>query len=141
MTAVDRTVEVMTAIRTAMLADASIAALVGTRVYDTAPEKVASPYMTIGDVGYADASSSDSEAQDLEMDVHCWDIPADRANAKNTANVRALMGHVRRVFHDLALAVTGRNVVVCRVTRTIPIVSDADAMHGVVIIRVLAGHE
>jgi len=141
MTAADRTVEVMTAVRTAMLADASIAALVATRIYDTAPEKVASPYMTIGDAGYVDSSTSSSEAQDIEIDVHVWAIPADSANAKNTADVRALMGHVRRVFHDQTLTVSGRNVIVCRVPRAIPVVADADAIHGVVSIRVLIGHE
>jgi len=139
--AVDRTVDVMTAIRTAMLADASIAALVGTRVYDTVPEKAAMPCMTIGDTGYIDSSTSSSEAQDMEIDVHCWDMPSDKANAKNTADVRALMGHVRRVFHDLALAVSGRNVLVCRVTRAMPVIADANEIHGVVTIRVLIGHE
>lgn len=141
MTAVDRTLEVMAAIRTALLADATVAALIGTRVYDTAPEAVTGPYMTIGSVGYRDYSTSSSEGQDMLMDVHCWDIPADRANAKNTANVRALMASVRRLFHDAALSVPARNVIVCRVTGGMPVMADADEIHGVVTVRVLIGHE
>ena len=131
----------MAAVRTRLLADATVSGLVGTRVYDVAPEGVASPYMTIGDVGYADSSTSSSEAQDMELDVHCWDIPADRANAKNTARVHTLMDSVRSLFHDYALPVAGRNVIVCRVMRGMPVVADADEIHGVVSLRVLSGHE
>lgn len=138
--AVDRTLEVMAAIRTRLLADATVSGLVGVRVYDTAPEGGASPYITIS-VGYADNSTSSSEAQDMEIDVHCWDIPADRANAKNTARVYSLMGQVRVLFHDYALPVTGRNVIVCRVMRGMPVAADADEIHGVVSLRVLIGHE
>lgn len=140
--AVDRSLDVMAAIRSALIGDGSIAALIGTRCYDVAPEKTAAPYLTLGGGGgYTDSSTSDSEAQDIEIDVHCWDIPADRANAKNTANVHNLMAHVRRVLHATALSVSGRNVIVCRVIRAISVVADADSIHGVVIVRVLTGHE
>lgn len=131
----------MAAIRTRLLADAAVAALVGTRVYDAAPEGVASPYITIGSVGYADSSTSSSEAQDMELDIHLWDIPADQANSKNTARVYSLMASVRSLFHDYALPVSGRNVIVCRVERGMPVVADADEIHGVVSLRVLTGHE
>lgn len=140
MAAVDRTLDVMAAIRSALTGDGSIAALIGTRCYDTAPEKATSPYITLS-ASYSDSSTSNSEAQDFEIDVHCWDIPADRANAKNTANVRNLMAHVRRVLHDAALSVPGRNVIVCRATRALSVAADADQIHGVVIVRVLTGHE
>lgn len=139
--AVDRTLEVMAAVRAALIADAALLTLVASRIYDTAPEKAVSPYLTIGRTSYRDSSSSDSEAQDFDMEVHCWDIPADRANAKNTANVYNAMSHVRRVLHDSNLTISGRNVILTRVTASVSPIADADEIHGVVIVRVLAGHE
>lgn len=137
----DRTLAVMTALRTALLADSEVAGIVAARVYDTAPEGAATPYMTIGQVGYVDFSTSDSDGQDIDVDIHCWDVPADRANAKDTADVRTLMAAVRRIFHDTALSVSGVNVIVCRVLRALPVIADANEIHGVVSLRVLAGHE
>lgn len=139
--AFDRTTDVMTAVANKLLADGAVTALVGQRIYDMAPEGCATPYLTIGDVGYRDSSTSSSEAQDMLLDVHVWDVPADEANSKNTADVRALVGHVRRVLHDATLTITGRNVILCRALGALPVVADADEIHGVVSIRVLAGHE
>lgn len=139
--ALDRTLEVMAAVRSRLIGDAPVAALIAARVYDTAPEGVQAPYITIGQTAYFDSSTSDSEAQDFTVDVHCWDIPADRSNAKDTSRARALMGHVRRLFHDHALVVPGRNAILCRAERSIPVVADADEIHGVVSLRVLVGHE
>lgn len=139
--AVDRTLDVMTAVRTKLLADAAVTALVVARIYDTAPEDVTGPYMTIGSVGYRDFSTSNSEGQDINLDIHCWDIPADRKNNKDTAKVRSLMASVRRLFHDVALSVPGYNVIVCRVSGGMPVIADADEIHGVVSLRVLIGHE
>lgn len=139
--AMDRTEAAMTAIADAMLADAQIAALVDARVYAEAPEGVASPYITIGDVGYSDSSTSDSEAQDFQFDVHVFDIPQDVESSKDTSRVRALMAHIRRVLHDAPLVIAGANRIVCRVTRAIPVLATPDEIQGVITIRVLAGHE
>lgn len=140
MAAQDRTTALLTAARSALLADATVLASVVDRVFTTAPEGVASPYITIR-ADYRDSSTSNSEAQDFELEVHCWDIPADMANTKNTSRVRTLMERVRTVFHDSGFSVAGKNVIVSRVTAAVAPVANADEIHGVVIVRVLIGHE
>ena len=141
MPAIDRTLAVMQAVRAALMADATMAALVGDRIYDAAPEGTASPYVTIGHTNYSDASTSSSEAQDFSIDIHCFDIPADVSNAPDTSRVRAAMAHVRRVLHDTELSIPGSNLIVCRVTRAVSPLPTQDEIHGVTTLRVLAGHE
>lgn len=142
----DATIDVLTAIRSRLIGDASVTAILGTysgqeKVYDAVPEGVTGAFIRIGDTGYSDSSSSDSAAQDMNVDIHCFDTPANNENIENTTNVRNLMGHVRRLFHDHALSVPGRNRILCRVERGFPVVTDADEIHGVVSLRVLIGHE
>lgn len=133
--------EIMAAIRARLTGDAQTAALLGARVYDSAPEKAVSPYMTIGSVGYTDHSTSSSDGQEFLFDLHCWDIPADRSNAKDTARVRNLMKHARRLFHFEPMPEAGCNVTVSQMKNAAPLFIDQDAVHGVVTLRVLAGHE
>lgn len=140
MAAQDRTTALLTAARSALLADAAVLASVVDRVFTSAPEGVASPYITLR-ADYRDSSTSSSEAQDFEIEVHCWDIPADRSNAKDTSRVRTLMERVRPVFHDAGFSVPGKNVIVSRVIASVAPVANADDIHGVVIVRVLIGHE
>jgi hypothetical protein len=137
----DATLDVMIAITTRLMADAQVTALVGSKIYDTAPEGVSGPYVTIGQSSYFDSSTDSSAAQDIRFDIHCFDIPADRSNAKDTSKVRALLGHVRRLFHDYALAVPGRNRIVSQVIAASPVFADADEIHGVATLRILIGHE
>ncbi len=141
MPAIDRTLQVMTAVRAALMADAAMALLVGVRVYDIAPEGTVSPYITIGHTNYSDSSTSSSEAQDFSIDIHCFDIPADVSNAPDTSRVRAAMAHIRRVLHDAELSVPGLNLIVCRVIRAISPLPTQDEIHGVTTLRVLIGHE
>lgn len=140
MSALDRQQALVVAIVAALGGDAALAALVGTRIYDAPPGRSIMPEITIKLVGAADRSSADTEAQGLTFDLDIWDrylLGADLSRP------RALMGHVRRILHMQALAVPGIDLILLRCIGAQGPFRDPDniALHGVVTVAALAGHE
>lgn len=139
MAAADATVPLMTAVRTAILADAQIAS-VTTKVYDWPPSNVRGPFITLNALSWRTWDTADSDGQEITIDVHAWDMPSHDGPA--TATVRSLMTHLRRLLHRGALTVSGHNLVLVEATAGTGPMLDPDGvtMHGVVTIRALVGH-
>ncbi len=140
MTALDRQQPVLAALIAALLADAGFAALIGTRVYDAPPGRATMPEVTIKLVTAADRSTADTEAQALTFDCDVWDRYALGADLSRP---RAVMAAIRRILHMQPLAVPGVGVIALRCTAAQGPFRDPDtvALHGIVTVLALAGHE
>lgn len=140
MIALDRQQAVLTAAVAALSADGQLSALVGRRIYDAAPGRPVTPALTLKLVSAADASTADTEAQQLVFDVDVWDR---YVLATDLSGPRAIMGHVRRILHMQPLSVAGCNLIVLRCTSSRGPFRDPDdiTLHGVVTLTALAGHE
>ena len=140
MTARDRQQAVVSAILAALTADPDLQALTGNRIYDAPPGRAVTPEITVRLVTAADQSSADTEAQRLVFDLDVWDRYAPGADLSGP---RTIMGHLRRILHDRALAVPGCNLLLLRCTGAQGPFRDPDnvALHGIVTVTVLAGHE
>ena len=140
MIALDRQQAILTATVAALGADAELSGLVGWRIYDAAPGRLITPALTLKLVSAADASTADTEAQQLVFDVDVWDR---YALATDLSRPRAVMGHVRRILHLQPLTVVGCNLILLRCTTARGPFRDPDdiTLHGVVSVTALAGHE
>ncbi len=140
MTALDRQQPTVTAIVGALLADAALASIVATRVYDAPPGRATMPEVTIKLVTAADRSTADTEAQLLVFDLDVWDRYALGADLSRP---RAIMAAIRRVLHMQPLTIPGVGLVLMRCTAAQGPFRDPDtvALHGIVTVSALAGHE
>lgn len=140
MSALDRQEAIITAVRSALEADSTLATLIGLRVYDAPPVRATMPSITIRLTTAQDASSADTEAQSLVFDLDVWDRYAAGADLSRP---RAVMAHIRRILHMQSISVSGASVLTCRCTAAVGPFRDPDeiALHGVVTLTVLAGHE
>lgn len=140
MSAQDRQQAVLSAILAALESDPALAALVGRRIYDAPPARAIMPAIGIRLVSGLDASSANTEAQLLTFDLDVWDRYALGADLSGP---RAIMGHIRRILHMQPLTVAGISVLTLRCTTARGPVRDPDeiALHGIVTLAVLAGHE
>lgn len=140
MPVIDGTMALMTAVRTALLADSALAALGITEVYDRPPEIQQSPFVTIGATRYADWSFADADAQEIFMDISAWNSSNPQVN---TLATRQIMERVRVILHfaTLTLGAPAR-CVLCQVINSVGPMLDPDGstLHGVVSIRALVDH-
>jgi len=93
------------AIRTAALADASVAALVGERFYDDPPPDVIFPYLTLGRVESRAIDASEREALEHGVTLHVWSRYGGRAE------VLQIIAALRGCLHNAALDVAERRLV------------------------------
>lgn len=151
----DALTDVMTAIRTALAADAALVAIVGhdasgaVKVYARPPQHEAMPYVIVGDASTLDDSTSDTFGQTFIFDIGCWDQPTVGMSPSH-ANIRAMMARVSALFHmqpdqsgDRAQwSIAGRNLIVSRVTgaQAIQLQPDGITNQGIVTLNVLVGH-
>ncbi len=140
MSALGRSQPVLSAIVAKLGADAALTMLVGSRIYDAPPGRAATPEITLRTVAVADRSSADTDAEALTVDCDVWDR---YALGGDLSRPRLIMGHIRRILHMQPLSVPGCAVVLMRCTATQGPFRDPDtvALHGVVTLAVLAGHE
>jgi hypothetical protein len=154
----DATLDWLAALRAALVADAQLAALVGTdeasgavKIFNRPPAHAALPYVSFGDTSERAFSTSDSYGQEIIVDVHCWAMrQSDGNQSPATATARQMMGRVEAVVHmqpDLsgdrpALTVAGRNLILAQVVERSQLVLDADGEtnHGFVRVSALIAH-
>jgi hypothetical protein len=140
MPVIDGTMALMTAIRTALLADSGLAALGITEVYDRPPSIQVLPFVTIGATRYSDWSFADNDGQEIFVDVSAWD--GSKADP-NTLVTRQIMERLRVILHfaTLTLGAPSR-CVLCQVINSVGPMLDPDGstLHGVVSIRALVDH-
>jgi hypothetical protein len=140
MPVIDGTMALMTAVRTALLADSGLAALGITEVYDRPPAMQNSPFVTIGATRYSDWSFADADGQEIFIDISAWD--GSKAEP-NTLTTRQIMERIRVILHfaTLTLGAPAR-CILCQVINTVGPMLDPDGstLHGVVSIRALVDH-
>ena len=140
MTALDRQQSVVTAIIAALSADISLASLIGRRIYDAPPPRAVLPSIGVRVVSGLDASSADTEAQLLSVDLDVWDR---YVLGVNLGGPRLVMGHIRRILHMRPLTSPGVSILAVRCIASHGPARDPDdiALHGTVSVSVLCGHE
>lgn len=124
----DQSVELQDVIIAALKADASVAAIVGDRVYDRAPEGVTFPYISLGATNSIpeDADCIDAESETVQIDI--WHRDQGRKwKCKATVNA------VRAALHEADLDLDTNALALMRVTLTrVQIDPDNITAHGIV---------
>lgn len=116
MTATDTITPTAGAIRTALVADTAITALVGQRVYnDAAPDNPAYPHIIMK---CAAAPEADATHADLSWQPQQWDI---YAVADNAAAANDIAGKIAGALNDQRLTLAGgATTLICRRQGTMP---------------------
>ncbi len=115
------------AIFAALAADAGLLALLGgVRVWDDVPERAEFPYVTFALSSERDWSTGSEEGSEHLLTLHAWSRAAGRKEAHE------ILGALRRVLHDAALALSGHRLVNLRhefseVRRD----ADGETFHGI----------
>lgn len=140
MSAADRSQAILAAVVAALAADVTLAGLVGARIYDAPPGRAKTPELTVRIVQSADRSSADTDAQAITLDCDVWDR---YVLGQDLSRPRVIMGHVRRILHMQPLTVAGTAFALLRCTAAQGPFRDPDtvALHGVVTVLALAGHD
>lgn len=123
-------------VRAALLADASLAALIGTRAWDTlAPPNATFPFLTFGGPTSASFGTFGNPGNDDTLTIDLWDrtAGAKKETPTTSAGVNVLYGHVERILNDKRLTIGGMTHVVGR-TVLVANLLDVDGLtrHGVV---------
>lgn len=120
------------AIYEALLAETTITALVGDRIYEEVEENPQFPYIVIGESQEIDDSVQCLDASEIFIDLHVW------TNEPGYATNKRISTAIRRVLHNADLVLDEERLVLIehRITRTFP---DEDIIikHGVVTFRSL----
>lgn len=101
----DSTLPVQAAIVAALKADAGVAALVGGRVYDRAPEDAAFPYLSIGPEIAQPFEAQALDGWEMSLQLDAWSRKPGRVEC------RQIMAASYAALHDAALSVAGEHLV------------------------------
>ena len=102
----DRSVDLFTAIYSALDGNAALTALIGEhRVFDTPKAGLAPPYVVIGDETANDFGSSAGDAQEHTITVHTW------SEKPSTLQCKQIMSAIRVALHTVALSLSGGSLV------------------------------
>ena len=93
------------AVYAALVADDSVGALIGDRIYDGAPRNAVFPYVTIGNATVSDWSTSSEDGAEHRLTLDVWS----RAHGKSECH--AIAEAIRAALHDAALALDGHALV------------------------------
>lgn len=99
----DASWELQKAVYAALDGDATLGALI-TGVFDHVPPDTAFPYVTVGEVTVADASTMGKDGQAHTITVHSW------SRGRGRKEVKDIMAEVYRVLHKANLALTGHDL-------------------------------
>lgn len=139
--ALDASVAIRSAIRTALLANTTLASvLVGHKVVDLAPSGHATPYISLA-TSSDDFSTGTEDGQEFTIDVNVWHQPP--SQTPESATARDIMAEVRKTLHTAAINMSSPyNLVLLRVTNMIGPYRDPDGMtlHGIVTVRAIVDH-
>ncbi len=102
----------------------------GQRIYDRVPQRTGYPFVSIGNTLVRDWSASGLNGFEHRLNLHVW------SKARGKKQCFAIMDHVRRILHDVALVVEGCHLVNLRCeyfdARLDP---DGETHHGVMRFR------
>jgi hypothetical protein len=98
--------ELQKSIHAALSGTAALTALLGgPRIYDDVPRGVEFPYVTLGESTVRDWGTSTEDGQEHVVTVNVWS----RANGER--EVTQIMAAIRDALHDVALTLTGYQLV------------------------------
>ncbi len=93
------------AVHAALVADATLSALVSGRIYDRPPQDVAFPYLTLGDTEVSPVGSGDTVASVHVLTIAVWS----RANGRREA--KEIMSALTAALNDARLPLAGHVLV------------------------------
>ncbi|PWE48479.1 DUF3168 domain-containing protein [Thioclava sp. NG1] len=116
----------------ALIADAGVSALVGTRVYDNAPDGVVYPYITFGP---SQAVTDDVECIDGEENYLQIDVWTQEGGSKRGAKV--ICAAVKQALHNAALVLSDPVALVLVEVEDMRVIGDPDEQvaHGIVSLK------
>lgn len=103
--AADSSLALQAAIVAALKADAGVAALVGARVYDRAPEGVVFPYISLGPETGEPFDAAEMSGWEASLQLDSWSRKTGRAE------VKAIMAALSARLHEGSLTVAGHRFV------------------------------
>jgi hypothetical protein len=128
-------IALQTAVYNKLTGDATLVALLASAssVYDSPPENVAMPYLTIGDDPAEDFGSATFRGRDAQIQVHTW------AQGKGHKSAKEIMDRIWSLLHEGSLTLSGHTLVLMRFVsdRIMVDPDDGRTYHGVQIFRAL----
>lgn len=120
--------ELQKAVYDRLAADAGVAAIVGTRIYDNVPADAATPYLSFGPSDYAPEDAECVTGRRETLQVDCWTRDQGRLRP-----ARELADAVKTALHDAPLALANAALVEIEVT-LVRVLQDPDGItgHGVI---------
>ena len=124
------------AIRTKLLADASMQVLVGTKIYANVSQGQVFPFVTLDEVAATDWSAVDWYGRDIQFDVHVWSEITSAAGG--LSKLYDVMHACELALRDASLSLTGSALVLIRYQSS-RVMRDPDGrtLHGVATFRAL----
>lgn len=121
------------ALITALLADSSVSALAGTRVYDNAPSGASYPYITLGPYQEIPDDAECIEASEAYQQIDVW-----TQEAGSQRGCKALAHAVKKALHGADLALSEGAVVLVEVESwSVQADPEEFVAHGIVNVKVL----
>ena len=108
----DSTLEIQVAVLAKLLADSAVTALVGTRIYDTAPQEPTYPFVEFGNHYGEPWEARDMDGWRCFFEVECW--TRDRSKVV-TGQIAAA---VKASLHRQVLSLSTQDFVLCNHLRT-----------------------
>lgn len=129
-------------VRTALLADAALAGMLGDglKIVTAAPSSYPCPFISM-DLRANDWSTATEDGQEIALDLNVWTQPA--SQTPETGSGRAIMARCRALLHTATLTLDAPfHAVLCRVENEIGPYRDPDGatLHGVVSLRIVVDH-
>jgi hypothetical protein len=97
------------AVYTALTGDATLTALVGTRVFNHVPQETAFPYVVIGETTLVPFDSKTTEGAEVVLTIHSW------SRYRGSKEILDIQKAVVDVLDKASLTVTGHSLVQLRV--------------------------
>ncbi|MCB1500462.1 MAG: DUF3168 domain-containing protein [Bauldia sp.] len=114
------------AVHAALVADASVGAVVGDRIHDAPPRNAAFPFIALGEARTGDWSTGTEDGAEHRLVLHVW------SRHRGKAECWTAIEAIRAALHEAALAVEGHRLVNLRF-ETADVGADRDGItwHGV----------
>ena len=138
----DATYAALAAVRTALLADATISSTLAgpLQIVTGAPSSYPTPFISMAPQA-SDWSTATEDGQEVVIDLNVWTQAA--SQTAETATGRAIMARCRSVLHTASLSLAAPfHCVQCRVDNEVGPYMDPDGatLHGVVTVHLLVDH-
>ena len=126
------TLELQRTIVLALKADVTLAAIVGDRVYDRAPQNVVFPFVQIGEMQQVTDDADCVTGFEVYIDIHSW------SRSYGAVECRQMTSAVHTALHDVDLVLTGATLNNIRMVSQREITDpDGETTHGVSTFRAL----